>query len=114
MTKDDEWREETEWDELIQVVNEDNPDNEDRYCTVEESLRESLKQMKLMREGKIPKRSWDDFRKAMDKTTKKYSKALSNLSDNDCKKDTAWNDFYNECELDIISTIFDNMMTKKI
>lgn len=62
ISKDDEWREETEWDELIKTINEDDPDNDDKYCTVEESLRESLKQMKLMREGKIPKRSWNDIK----------------------------------------------------
>lgn len=35
----------------------------ERYCTISESLEESLKQMKLMREGKMPKRSWNDYRK---------------------------------------------------
>jgi hypothetical protein len=33
-----------------------------RYCTVEESLIESCKQMKLMREGKIPKKTWKECR----------------------------------------------------
>lgn len=31
-----------------------------RYCTVEESVKESLKEVKLMREGKIPKLNWRD------------------------------------------------------
>ena len=31
-----------------------------RYCTVEESVKESLKEVKLMREGKIPKCNWRD------------------------------------------------------
>lgn len=29
------------------------------------NLKESLKEMKLMREGKKPKRSWNDFKKIM-------------------------------------------------
>lgn len=32
----------------------------ERYCTVEESVKESLKEVKLMREGKIPKLNWRD------------------------------------------------------
>ncbi len=35
----------------------------ERYCPVSESLEESLKQMKLMREGKLPKKTWDEMRK---------------------------------------------------
>jgi hypothetical protein len=34
----------------------------ERYCSVAESLEESLKQMKLMREGKLPKKTWDEMR----------------------------------------------------
>jgi hypothetical protein len=34
----------------------------DRYCTVAESLEESLKQMKLIREGKLPKKTWKELR----------------------------------------------------
>lgn len=34
----------------------------ERYCTVAESLKESLKQMQLMRTGKLPKKSWKDFK----------------------------------------------------
>ena len=30
----------------------------ERYCTVEESVKESFRQVKLMRAGKIPKKSW--------------------------------------------------------
>lgn len=33
----------------------------ERYCTVEESMIESFKEVKLMREGKLPKRSWQDY-----------------------------------------------------
>ena len=34
---------------------------EERYCTVQESIIDSFTEVKLMREGKLPKRSWDDF-----------------------------------------------------
>ncbi len=34
---------------------------DERYCTVQESIIESFKEVKLMREGKLPKRSWKDF-----------------------------------------------------
>lgn len=34
--------------------------DKERYCTVEESVKESLKEVKLMRGGKIPKRNWRD------------------------------------------------------
>lgn len=33
----------------------------ERYCTVQESMIESFKEVKLMREGKLPKKSWKDF-----------------------------------------------------
>ena len=32
----------------------------ERYCTVGESIKESLEEVKLIREGKIPKRNWRD------------------------------------------------------
>lgn len=32
-----------------------------RYCSVEESIRESFKEIKLMREGKKPKRSINEL-----------------------------------------------------
>lgn len=32
-----------------------------RPCTPSESLAQSLKEMKLMREGKLPKKSWWDY-----------------------------------------------------
>ncbi len=35
--------------------------NKERYCTIEESIRESFKEIKLMREGKKPKKSIDDL-----------------------------------------------------
>lgn len=34
---------------------------DERYCTVQESIIESFKEVKLMREGKLPKKSWKDF-----------------------------------------------------
>ena len=37
-----------------------------RYCTVQESLKESLEQMKLMREGKLPKTNWRDMLKEIE------------------------------------------------
>lgn len=37
----------------------------ERYCPISESLEESLKQMKLIREGKLPKKTWKDFKKEL-------------------------------------------------
>ena len=37
-------------------------DNEERYCTPYESLEQSFKEMKLMREGKLKKKSWDELK----------------------------------------------------
>ena len=42
----------------------------ERYCTVSESLEESLKQMQNMRNGKIPKKTWRQFRKELEKEDK--------------------------------------------
>lgn len=36
---------------------------DERYCTIQESIIESFKEVKLMREGKLPKKSWKDFMK---------------------------------------------------
>lgn len=36
-----------------------------RYCNVSESIEESLKQMKSMRDGKMYKKSWKEFRKEL-------------------------------------------------
>ena len=33
----------------------------ERYCTIQESIIESFKEVKLIREGKLPKQSWRDF-----------------------------------------------------
>ena len=40
--------------------------NDSRYCTVEESIRESFKEIKLMREGKKKKNSLDDLWKKIE------------------------------------------------
>ena len=34
----------------------------ERYCPVTESLEKSLKEMKAMREGKMPKKTWRQYR----------------------------------------------------
>lgn len=38
-----------------------NDKKEKRYCTVYESLDESLKEVKLIKEGKIKAKSWDEL-----------------------------------------------------
>lgn len=45
----------------------------ERYCTVSQSLEESLKQMKEMRKGNAPKKTWKQF--------------LRELQEEDSKKD---------------------------
>ncbi|MCM1184539.1 MAG: hypothetical protein NC337_14305 [Roseburia sp.] len=35
--------------------------SDERYCSVQESVVESFKEIKLMREGKLPKKTWKDF-----------------------------------------------------
>lgn len=37
-----------------------------RPCTVVESIKHSCQEVKSMREGKIPKRSWKEFRQKME------------------------------------------------
>lgn len=37
--------------------------NSDHYCPIAESLEESLKQMFDIREGKLPKKTWKEFKK---------------------------------------------------
>lgn len=34
---------------------------EKRYCTVQESLTESCKEVKLIRKGKFPEKTWEEF-----------------------------------------------------
>lgn len=38
----------------------------ERPCTILKSIEKSCQEVKLMREGKIPKRSWNDFMKRME------------------------------------------------
>ena len=40
--------------------------NGDRICTISESIKQSCQEVRLMREGKIPKRTWKDFRRRME------------------------------------------------
>jgi hypothetical protein len=35
----------------------------ERHCSIKESIIESCKEIKLMQDQKLPKRSWDDFAK---------------------------------------------------
>lgn len=43
---------------------------EKRYCTVKESLIESCKEVKAIREGKLPKKTWKDLMVEMKKWEK--------------------------------------------
>lgn len=45
--------------------------NAERPCTIAESIKQSCQEVKLMRDGKIPKRSWQDFRKRIAELTTK-------------------------------------------
>jgi hypothetical protein len=49
----------------------------ERYCTVAESLEQSLKEMKLMREGKIPKKTWREYRAEKSKQREKENRSLN-------------------------------------
>ena len=40
-------------------------EDEKRYVSVEESLIEACKEVKLMRTGKLPERTWEDFEKEL-------------------------------------------------
>lgn len=40
-----------------------NEDNQEQPLTLMQEIEESLKQVKLMKEGKIPKRTWADLKK---------------------------------------------------
>jgi|WetSurMetagenome_2_1015567.scaffolds.fasta_scaffold165146_3 hypothetical protein len=39
----------------------ENMDTAVRYCPVSESLEDSIKQMKSMRDGTLPKMTWDEY-----------------------------------------------------
>lgn len=38
----------------------------ERPCTISESIKQSCQEVKLMREGKIPKCSWREFKQCME------------------------------------------------
>ena len=38
-----------------------------RPCTIKESIKQSLKEVKLIKEGKLPKRNWRDLLKELEK-----------------------------------------------
>lgn len=48
---------------------------EERYCTIKESIIESCKEVKLMREGKKEKNSWKQF-------VEELNKEINNISQN--------------------------------
>jgi len=52
-------------EEVVQYLYKDKYLNE-RYCTVAESLEESLKEMQLMRRGKLPKKSLKESKQEWD------------------------------------------------
>lgn len=45
----------------ITLLHKDNLPEEKRYCSVEESLRQSLKEIKLYKQGKIKLQTWDEY-----------------------------------------------------
>ncbi len=49
----------------------DNMDTAVRYCPVSESLEDSLKQMKAIREGTLPAKTWRDFSKQLQEEDRK-------------------------------------------
>ncbi|NSB17418.1 hypothetical protein [Clostridium beijerinckii] len=49
--------------DVYELLKRDN--NEERYCTVAESLEQSLKEMQLIREGKLPKKTWRQLRERL-------------------------------------------------
>lgn len=48
--------------------------NQTRYCSVEQSIIASCKQVKAMRSGKAPKRSWKDCKKEIQKMKEEVNK----------------------------------------
>lgn len=43
----------------------------ERYCSVYESLKESLKEVKLIRDGKIKPKTWQEFLEELNKEDEK-------------------------------------------
>ena len=52
-------------------------DNEKRHCTPTESLTQSLKEMRLMRAGKMKKRTWNEYIKEEAKIDKESEEPLN-------------------------------------
>lgn len=52
--------------------------DEKKPCTPQESLEQSLKEVKLMREGKIPKHSYNEYRERM-KTISSIAETLTGM-----------------------------------
>lgn len=81
-----------------------------RYCTPSESLKESLKEMKLIREGKREKRSyWDmmnDFDEQEWEVGGDYVDNVLFIENYMCNEDE-------KCEWDTISDIFSKAVHKK-
>lgn len=42
----------------------------ERHCTIRESISESFKEIKLMQEGKLPKKTWDMYLKERENKSK--------------------------------------------
>lgn len=55
---------------LIEKFDAMEDDNIPRYCSVEESIEESLKQIEEMRDGKLPKKSWRECKEEWDELIK--------------------------------------------
>ncbi|NRT78099.1 hypothetical protein [Clostridium beijerinckii] len=49
--------------DAYELLKRDN--SKERYCTVAESLEQSLKEMQLIREGKLPKKTWRQLREGL-------------------------------------------------
>lgn len=42
----------------------------ERHCTIKESISESFKEIKLMQEGKLPKKTWEMYLKERENRSK--------------------------------------------
>ncbi len=43
----------------------------ERYCSISESLKQSCAQVRAIRDGKLPKKSWREFKEELKKTKSK-------------------------------------------
>lgn len=76
----------------------------ERYCTVRESIEESLKEVKLMREGKIPKKTWRECREEKN--------CMSNLQLYNKLKDYIIEQKDNVQNGDVEQWLYDKLLTK--